>query len=215
MNKTAVRYLGFTSNKSALGQILLMEELVDQNSDIKRGKIIGILKDFQITAPNHKQAPLILLNSDFLSKTAISRKKQNAIIRLKTGKDRGKLALLDQEWASIHQNRAPARRALAQIMKNQVKNEILFQKLAFLFAISLSILSLISLFAIIRAHFQLMMREINILHAFGKSMYKILCFCFKGFLKQIILLISTFIFPAYFIVQSWLKTYPSSYELSI
>ncbi len=60
INETAVKELGFGTPEKALGQPLLWEVWVSESDSLKRGKVIGVVKDFHYKSLYEKVGPAVL-----------------------------------------------------------------------------------------------------------------------------------------------------------
>ncbi|WP_247236749.1 permease prefix domain 2-containing transporter [Telluribacter sp. SYSU D00476] len=207
INETAVKALGWSTPEQALGKEMLWPKWVPANpaDTLKRGKVIGVVKDFHYKSLHQKIEPLVLHVHEPAYYTMVA--------RVRPEKMAAALDFLKTEWEA----RAPEFPFEYEILDQQFAkfydSEQIFKKLFLLFT-SLSIfIACLGLLGLATFMAQQRTKEIGIRKVMGASVAGIVMLLSKDFLKLVMVGIIIASPLAWYFMNQWLQSF--SYRVDI
>ncbi|HEV7350816.1 ABC transporter permease [Telluribacter sp.] len=207
VNEATVKSFGWRSPQEALGKELLWNKWAPSNpaDTIKRGKVIGVVKDFHYKSLHHKIEPLVL----HIHKPAY----YAMVARVRPENVAAALEFLKLKW----QERAPEWLFEYELLDQQFarfyENEQIFRNLFVLFT-SLSIfIACMGLLGLATFMAQQRTKEIGIRKVMGASIAGIIVLLSKDFLKLVLVGIVIATPLAWYFMNEWLQSF--SYRIDV
>ncbi|MFH1194893.1 MAG: FtsX-like permease family protein [bacterium] len=198
LNESAVKDLGFTSPKEAIGAVI-------RHNNFEVGKVIGVIKDYHQQSLEKEIEPTIFVGTnrgDFF------------VFDVSTKNVQGKIQAIEKNFRQMFPGNPFEYNFLDEFFNKQYKSDIQTAKILSVFTFlsifisSLGLVGLSSLMIIQRT------KEIGIRKVLGASIRSLLALLSKEFIKW--LLISNIIaFPvAYFFMNKWLEDFAYRIDIS-
>ena len=206
INEQAVTYLGFNSAEEALENEIQWQKW-DDESQFKKGKIIGVVKDFHIKSLKHKIEPVVItMEPRFYS-----------YLTVRIDGNQTKTALLEiEDWWKSSGVEMPIRyEFLSQTFAKEYEKE---SKLNFLFKILTLIgivLSVIGVMAMISFHVNIRLKELSIRQVLGAKRSSLIGLLAKPYLIIILISYVVAVPLTVYILNNWLDNYAYHITISV
>jgi putative ABC transport system permease protein len=207
INETAVKSLGWSSPEQALGQEMLWPkwEPAHLADTLKRGRVVGVVKDFHYKSLHQKIEPLVLHMYEPAYYTMVA--------RVRPEKMADALNFLKAKWEA----RAPEFPFEYEILDQQFakfyESEQTFKQLFLLFT-SLSIfIACLGLLGLATFMAQQRTKEIGIRKVLGASVAAIVVLLSRDFLKLVLIGILIATPLAWYFIEQWLLSF--SYRIDV
>ena len=208
INETAVKDLGFGTPEKAIGQTLKWNEWIPQDSlnPVKKGKIIGVVKDFHMKSLHEKLSTTIIqIYPQVLSKFAVKVKTADlpaTLESIKTTWDRFvpdyplDYKFLDENFAAMYN----AERKLSTLL--------------WIFTAMAIFIGCLGLFGLAAFSAEQRVKEIGIRKVLGATVFNIVVLLSKTFLRPV-LIASLIAFPiAWWAMSKWLQDFEYRVNIS-
>lgn len=201
LNETAVRNFGFGTPQQALGKEILWPKWVHRNpaDTLKRGKIIGVVNDFNYKSLHQTIEPLVL----HIFPAVFS----SLVVRVQPDDLQTTLDFLKAEW----QKQAPDWPFEYQIVDQQFaafyRSEQLFGTLFSLFTGLSIFIACLGLFGLATFMAQQRTKEIGVRKVLGASVASITLLLSKDFLKLVVIAIIVASPIAWYVMTKWLADF--------
>jgi putative ABC transport system permease protein len=206
INEAAVKELGFGSPVAALGQQLHWEKWIpDSINPIKKGKIIGVVKDFHVKSLHEKVGTVVMhIYPEVLVKMAVKVKSDNLPATIQH---------IKQTWTKFAPEFPPDYNFLDENFAAMYSAENKLSTLLWIFTLMAIFIGCMGLFSLAAFSAEQKTKEIGIRKVLGASVFNITTLLSKSFLKPVF--ISTLLaFPiAWWLLKNWLENYP--YRVSV
>lgn len=206
LNETAVRELGFESPASAIGQNLHWN-MWNHNQALKKGKVIGVVKDFHYKSLHERvsSAVLHIYPSAFYQMA----------LRLQTDDLPATIASIKAVWDNFDTGQPFDYSFIDENFEAMYTAEVKMSKLLILFTMLTIFVACIGLLGLVAYAAEQRTKEIGIRKVLGASSGNILALLSKDFLKLVLLAIVPASIAGWFLMQYWLENFPYRIELSI
>ncbi|HEU4471077.1 MAG TPA: FtsX-like permease family protein [Flavisolibacter sp.] len=201
INETAVRMLGFQTPEKALGQRLDWNKWTpDSLEPVKRGKVIGVVKDFHYKSLHEKvAASVIQIYPPMAVKVAV---------KLTTVDVSGTLAFIKNTWTKFAPGYPLDYVFMDESYGRMYQAEEKLASLLWLFTMMAIVVACMGLFALAALGAEQRTKEIGIRKVLGASVLTIVGLLSWSFLR-LVLLAALIAFPiAWWVANSWLKDFP-------
>ena len=201
LNETAVKELGWGKAENAIGKGF-------EWGLGKKGKIIGVVKDFHFNSLHQKVLPVVMHIMPvasgwygFLSARVNTNDMQKSIESLKT------------TWAKVFPAHQPEYFFVDEDYKKQYKSEQRLSSLSIIFSILTIFISCLGLLGLVMVAVSQRIKEIGVRKVLGASVSNVVGLLSKDFLK-LVLLAGIIAFPiAWFSMNKWLQDF--AYRINI
>ncbi|HKZ66239.1 MAG TPA: ABC transporter permease [Chitinophagaceae bacterium] len=201
INETAVKDLGFGTPEKAIGQRLNWNEWspVDSLNPVKKGKVIGVVKDFHYKSLHEKvTASVIQIYPQVSFKVAV---------KLKTADIKNTIAYINTTWNKFSPGYPLDYKFMDESYGKMYKSEERLSSLLWIFAIMAIIVGCMGLFALAAFSAEQRTKEIGIRKVLGASALSIMGLLSKNFLG-LVLLASVIAIPvAWLAMNKWLEDF--------
>jgi putative ABC transport system permease protein len=171
-----------------------------------KGKIIGVVKDFNYRSVHSRVEPLIIVNHLFGA--------QNLLVKLTRTPDQAILADLEKTWKEINPQSPFGFQPLNNSLVQMYQADQRFKNLLFTCSTIAIILSAIGLFGLIFMHVQRKIKEIGIRKVNGAKISEILTMLNKDFIKWVAIAFVVATPIAYYAMHKWLENFAYKTKLS-
>jgi len=193
LNESGMNRLGWNDPNEAIGQQIRWQN--------RRGRVIGIIKDFHFMSANQAIEPFLLtLNGD--------RTPGYISIKLKTNNYRNSLSGIEKTFNETMPNRIFEYEFLDTDFDVQYKSEEKFMSIFSIFTIVAICIACLGLYGLASYISETRYKEIGIRKVLGASVPSILILLNKGFTKLVIIAIIIATPLAYLAVSKWIITFP-------
>ena len=207
INETAVREFGFGTPENAVGKALHWEEWAptDTLNPVKKGKIIGVVKDFHYKSLHEKlTASVIHIYPQVLFKVAV---------KLKAGATKEGIAHIQNIWAQFAPGYPLEYQFMDETYGKMYESETKLSDLLSIFTIMAIVVGCLGLFGLAAFSAEQRTKEIGIRKVLGASLANIIGLLSKNFLLMVVIA-SLIAFPiAWWAMNNWLEEFP--YRISI
>lgn len=208
INETAVKEFGYGTPEKAVGQTILWDEWEpkDTNNRVKRGKVVGVIRDFHFKSLHEKVTPCVIqLYPQVLYKIAA---------KLKTANLQGTIAHINKVWEQFSPGYPLDYKFMDDTFGKMYETERKLSSLLWIFAIMAIVVGCMGLFGLAAFSAEQRTKEIGIRKVLGASIFHIIGLLSKNFLLMV-LLSSIIAFPiAYWAMSSWLEDFPYRVNIS-
>ncbi|HEY0058296.1 MAG TPA: ABC transporter permease [Flavisolibacter sp.] len=208
INETAVKEFGYGTPEKALGQTISWDEWEpqDTNNPIKKGKVVGVIKDFHFKSLHEKVTPCVIhIYPQVLYKVAA---------KLKTSNMQGTIAHINNVWEQFSPGYPLDYKFMDETYGQMYATERKLSSLLWIFAIMAIVVGCMGLFGLAAFSAEQRTKEIGIRKVLGASIFNIVGLLSKNFLLMV-LLSSIIAFPvAYWAMNSWLEDFPYRVNIS-
>ena len=206
INETAVKELGFGTPEKALGQRLNWNKWVpDSLNPVKKGKVIGVIKDFHYKSLHEKVTTSVLqIYPPVAFKVAV---------KLKTSDIGHTIAFINDTWNKFSPGYPLDYQFMDESYGKMYASEEKLGSLLWAFTIMAIVVGCMGLFALAAFSAEQRVKEIGIRKVLGANVLNIVGLLSKNFLI-LVLLASVIAFPvAWWAMNNWLEDFP--YRITI
>lgn len=208
INETAVKAFGFNSAEAALGQVILWDEWepLDSTQPVKRGKVIGVVKDFHYKSLHEKvTASIIQLYPQVTSTVAI---------KLRSSDMPSSVAHVNNVWKRYAPGFPLDYKFVDETYGKMYSSEEKLSTLLWIFAIMAIVVGCMGLFGLAAFSAEQRTKEIGIRKVLGANVLNIVGLLSKNFLLLVVIA-AVIAFPvAWWAMNSWLDDFPYRVEIS-
>jgi len=207
INETAVREFGFGTPEKAIGQPMAWNEWEpeDTANPIKRGQVIGVVKDFHYKSLHEKVTPSVIqLYPQVLFKVAV---------KLKTADVKNTIAHINKVWGQFSPGYPLDYKFMDETYGKMYETEGKLSQLLWIFAIMAILVGCMGLFGLAAFSAEQRTKEIGIRKVLGAGVFNIVGLLSKNFIILVVIA-SLIAFPiAYWAMNSWLEDF--NYRINI
>jgi putative ABC transport system permease protein len=207
ISETAVKELGFGTPERALGQRLHWDKWIpDSLNPIKKGKVIGVIKDFHYTSMHDKLGTVILqIYPPILEKIAV---------KVKAADMPNTIAYIEKVWNKFSPDYPLDYKFLDENFAAMYKAEDKLGSLLWIFTLMAIVVGCMGLFGLAAFSAEQRNKEISIRKVLGASVGSIITMLSKSFLKPVFIA-SLIAFPiAWYGMNKWLENFPYRVNIS-
>jgi putative ABC transport system permease protein len=208
INETAVRELGLGTPEKAIGQRLHWNEWepVDTLDPVKRGKVIGVVKDFHVKSLHEKLSTTILhIYPQVLVKMAV---------KVKAADLPNTIENIKNTWNKFAPDYPLDYKFLDENFAAMYNSEDKLSTLLWIFTVMAIFIGCMGLFGLAAFSAEQRIKEIGIRKVLGASVFNITAMLSKTFLKPV-LIASLIAFPiAWWAMHSWLEDFEYRVHIS-
>jgi putative ABC transport system permease protein len=200
INETAVKELGFGTTGAALGQRLNWEKWEpDSLNPIKKGKVIGVVKDFHVKSLHEKlNATVLQIYPPVLSKIAV---------KVKAADMPATIHFIKTTWNKFSPEYPLDYKFLDENFEAMYRSESKLSTLLWIFTIMAIFVGCMGLFGLAAFSAEQRVKEIGIRKVLGASVLNIVAMLSKTFLLPVFIA-SLIAFPiAWWAMHSWLQDF--------
>lgn len=202
INETAVKEWGFGTPEKAIGQAIHWDEWepVDTTEPVKKGKIIGVVKDFHYKNLREKVTPTVIQLYPQITYTIAA--------KIKTADVKSTLAFINNKWSQFVPAYPLDYKFVDESYGAMNKSEEKLSDLLWIFTIMAIFIGCMGLFGLAAFSAEQRTKEIGIRKVLGANVFNIMSLLSKNFLLLVV--ISSFIaFPvAWWAMNNWLNDFP-------
>jgi putative ABC transport system permease protein len=207
INETAVKEFGFGTPEKALGQPIHWDKWVaDSVNPVKKGRVIGVIKDFHYKSLHEKVEPAVLqIYPPVSSKIAVKVK----------GTDlKNTIAHIEKTWNKFSPGYPLNYKFMDESFGEMYKSEDKLSSLLWIFTGMAIVVGCMGLFGLAAFSAEQRTKEIGIRKVLGASVTSIVTMLSKNFLRPV-LIASVIAFPiAWFLMNKWLEDFPYRVNIS-
>jgi putative ABC transport system permease protein len=209
INETAVQNLGFGTPEKAIGQRLNWDNEwvpVDTLDPVKRGKVIGVVKDFHVKSLHEKLSTTVLqIYPQVLEKIAV---------KVRVADLPNTIAHIKATWNKFSPDYPLDYKFLDENFAVMYSSEDKLSTLLLIFTIMAIFIGCMGLFGLAAFSAEQRIKEIGIRKVLGASVLNITAMLSKTFLKPV-LIASLIAFPiAWWAMKNWLQDFEYRVEIS-
>lgn len=207
INETAVKELGFETPENAIGQQLAWDKWIpDSAHPVKRGKVIGIVKDFHYKSLHEKVSTAVLeIYPQVVSKIAV---------KVKTADLQNTLSFIKSAWNKFSPDYPLDYNFLDENFDKMYKSEDKLSSLLWIFTAMAIFVGCMGLFGLAAFSAEQRTKEIGIRKVLGASVMSIVTMLSKSFLRPVFIA-SVLAFPAaWWAMNKWLEDFPYRVNIS-
>jgi putative ABC transport system permease protein len=204
INESAVRELGFGTPEKAIGQPLQWSKWYGEGDSIKRGRVIGVIKDFHYSSLHEK-----------ISTTILQLFPEHYQMAVKVSGDdiRSTINYMQSTWSAFNQEYPFEYKFLDENFNRMYKAEDRLSTLLLIFTIMAIFVGCLGLFGLAAFSAEKRAKEISIRKILGAGITDIVSLLSRRFIALIVVA-SLVAFPiAWWAMQEWLQHFP--YRLSM
>jgi len=201
INETAVKELGFGTPEQAIGRELAWSKWVpDSVNPVKRGNVIGVVKDFHYKSLHEKVSTAVLeIYPQVVAKVAI---------KVRTDDLANTIAFIRSAWNNFSPDYPFSYSFLDENFDKMYKSEDKLNTLLLIFTCMAIFIGCMGLFGLAAFSAEQRVKEIGIRKVLGASVISIVAMLSKSFLR-LVLIASLVAFPiAWWIMNRWLEDFP-------
>ncbi|GAB4046654.1 permease prefix domain 2-containing transporter [Spirosoma litoris] len=207
INEAAVQTFGFGSPQQALGKEMLWNKWVPSNptDTLKRGRVIGVVKDFNYKSLHQKIEPVVL----HMFPAVFS----NLVLQVQPTNLPATLDFLKDKWQTLAPEWPFDYKIVDEEFARFYQSEQLFGKLFSLFTALSIFIACLGLFGLTTFMAQQRMKEIGVRKVLGASVTSIVMLLSKDFLKLVLVAIVIAAPIAWWVMNQWLQDF--AYRIDI
>ncbi|MFC5410250.1 ABC transporter permease [Larkinella bovis] len=207
LNETAVRAFGFGSPQQALGQVLSWPkwEAAYPGDTLKRGRVIGVVKDFNYKSLHQKVEPVVMHQFPVAFSSLVLRVQPT---NLPTALD-----FLKEKWRTQAPDWPFDYQVVDQEFAQFYRSEQLFGKLFSLFTTLSILIAGLGLFGLATFMAQQRTKEIGVRKVLGASVASLVVLLSKDFLKLVVIAIGLASPLAWYAMNNWLADFAYRIDL--
>jgi putative ABC transport system permease protein len=203
LNESAVKMLGWKSSQEAIGKQIR----INVNRDhLKRGAVIGVVKDFHFISLHQKIDPIILFVEPMFF--------HNILVRISTNGIDGTLANIKQIWNRINPEYPFDYEFLSDVFAAKYITDNRFKIVMELFSSIAVVIACIGLFSVSLFTTERRIKEIGIRKVLGASVSEVVIMLMKDITKWIVLANIIALPAAYFFMNKWLQDFAYRIDIS-
>jgi putative ABC transport system permease protein len=207
LNETAVRELGWGSPAAAIGKAIEWNIWAPATpaDSIKRGKVIGVVKDFNYKTIHQKIEPMVLqiLPSEY----------SHVVVRIRPEATTVALGVLEDKWQSLASEWPFEYTFLDEQFADQYRSEQIFSKVFGLFTFLSIFITCLGLFGLSAFMAEQRTKEIGVRKVMGASVVSIIGLLSKDFLKLVLIALLVASPVAWYAMNRWLQGF--AYKVDI
>ncbi len=204
LNETAVKNYGFGTPEEAIGHPVEWE-MWDGPDSVKRGEVIGVVKDFHFKSLREQLAPVVMHIYPQASYTITLRVKSDDITSTIAG--------AKETYESLMPGTPFSYKFLDENFEVMYKTEEKLSTLFSLFTTIAIIVACMGLFGLVEYSVNLRLREIGIRKVFGASLNSLILLLTKKYFILILIAFVLIIPVSYYASDEWLSSF--AYRISI
>jgi len=204
LNEAAVQSLGFGTPLIALGQPIHWTKWFGGGDSIKRGKVIGVVKDLYLTSLHEKVRPTVIQLFPVYFQMAV---------KIKSADIKGSLAYIETTWNKFNEQFPFEYKFLDENFSKMYQNEDKLSKLLWIFAALAIFIGCLGLFGLAAFAAEQRNKEISIRKVLGASTSHIAYILSKNFLLMVLIASFIAIPIAWWAMSNWLQDF--SYKINI
>ncbi len=207
INETAVKEFGFDTPEKALGQKVHWEKWEpDSLNPVKKGRVIGVIKDFHYKSLHEKVEPAVLQIYPVVS--------AQVAVKVNAGDLQNTLAHIEQVWNKFSPAYPLNYKFMDESFDEMYKTEDKLSTLLWVFTIMAIVVGCMGLFGLAAFSAEQRTKEIGIRKVLGASIMSIVTMLSRNFLKPV-LIASVIAFPiAWYLMNKWLEDFPYRVNIS-
>jgi putative ABC transport system permease protein len=208
LNETAVKDLGWGKPADALGREIYWDKWVGKTEadTVKRGRVIGVVKDFHFKSFHQKIEPLVLhiFPAGF----------NEFVVRIRPENTAATLSFLEQKWAKLAPNWPFDYKFLDDQFAKLYESEQAFGRLFGVFTGLSIFVACLGLFGLASFTAQQRTKEIGVRKVLGASVGSIVALLSKDFLKLVGIAFVLAAPLAWYFMGQWLQNFVYRVEMS-
>ena len=207
INETAVKEMGFKSADQAIGRQIHWNKWVpDSINPVKRGKVIGVVKDFHYKSLHEKVRPAVL---HIYPQVAVK-----MALKVKQADLTQTLEYIKSTWNRFSPAYPFDHKFLDENFEAMYQSEQKLSTLLSIFTLMAILVGCLGLFGLAAFNAEQRTKEIGIRKVLGATAMNIVSMLSKKFLKPV-LIASLIAFPvAWWLMRSWLADFPYRIDIS-
>jgi putative ABC transport system permease protein len=207
INETAVKHFGFNSPEDALGKPIYWKEWAptDTLEPMKKGKIIGIVQDFNYQSLHEKVAASVI--------QLYPQEQYKIAVKISPNKTREAIAYIQTLWDEYVPEYPIDYQFMDESFEMMYRNEVKLSKLLWYFSIMAILIGCMGLFALAALSAEERTKEIGIRKAMGAKSLQILTLLSKNFLILVLIASAIAIPVAWIAMNFWLEDF--AYRIDI
>jgi putative ABC transport system permease protein len=201
INETAVKEFGFETPEKALGQRVHWDKwLPDSLNPVKKGRVIGVIKDFHYKSLHEKVAAAVIQIYDSIDFKVAA--------KLKTADIRNTLTYVDKTWKKFNTEFPLDYKFMDATYGAMYEAEDKLSSLLTIFTFLAIFVGCMGLFGLAAFNAEQRTKEISIRKILGASNFNIVRLLTKSFITPV-LIASVIAFPvAWWAMNAWLQDFP-------
>ena len=207
INETAVKEFGFETPEKAIGKPLHWNEWspADTTQPVKKGKVIGVVKDFHYKNLHEKIAASVI--------QLYPQENFKVAAKLNTRNISGTIQAITAEWNKFSPGYPIDYKFMDETYGAMYSNEGKLASLLWIFTLTAIVVGCMGLFGLAAFHAEQRTKEIGIRKVLGASIFNIVGLLSINFIKMV-LIAAVIAFPiAWWAMNKWLEDY--SYRITI
>ncbi|GGB87648.1 ABC transporter permease [Dyadobacter sediminis] len=207
LNETAVRELGWGKPESAIGKTVNWRQWQPATpaDSIKRGKVIGVVKDFNYKTIHQKIEPMVL--------QIVPAEFSQVVVRIRPEASRSALAMLAEKWKAAASEWPFEYTFLDEQFAAQYKSEQIFSKVFGLFTFLSIFITCLGLFGLAAFTAEQRTKEIGVRKVLGASVASIVALLSKDFLMLVLIALVIASPVAWYAMNYWLEAFAYRIEI--
>jgi putative ABC transport system permease protein len=205
INETGVKNLGFGTAEKALGQTLTWPTWSNPDS-LKKGQVIGVVKDFHFKSLYDKVEPAVLqIYPNAYSKVAV---------KIKTAGIEGTLAHVKKTWNQFTPDYPLEYNFLDESFNQMYKADDKLKSLLSIFTAVTIFVGCLGLFGLAAYAAERRRKEVGIRKVLGASVKGIVLHLSKDFIKLVLIALIIASPIAWYLMNKWLQNFPYRVNIS-
>ncbi|HEX2684505.1 MAG TPA: FtsX-like permease family protein, partial [Ferruginibacter sp.] len=207
INETAVKELGFGTPEQALGKDMLWNKWIpDSLNPVKKGRVIGVVKDFHYKSLHEKvSSAVLIIYPEVVAKVAV---KVRAADIAKT------ITFIKAEWNKFSPDYPLDYNFLDENFEKMYRSENKLSGLLWIFTLMAIVVGCMGLFGLATFSAEQRVKEIGIRKVLGASALNITAMLSKTFLKPVFIA-SILAFPVgWWVMNKWLQDFAYRVHIS-
>ena len=205
INESAVQSLGFGTPEKAIGQEINWRKWFGEGDTIKRGQVIGVVKDMHVTSLHEKVRPTVIHIFPVYFQMAV---------KVKSADLKQSIAHIERTYNTINPQFPFEYKFLDDNFDKMYKNEERLSTLLWVFAALAIFIGCLGLFGLAAFAAEQRTKEISIRKVLGASIPHIAYLLSKNFLVMVLIASLIAIPVAWWAMNSWLEEFPYKIDIS-
>ena len=207
LNETAVRELGWGTPARAIGQSISWRQWEPPTpaDSIKRGKVIGVVKDFNYKTIHQKIEPMVL--------QIVPAEYSHLVVRIRPAATTTALGILGDKWRAVASEWPFEYTFLDEQFADQYRSEQIFGKVFGLFTFLSIFITCLGLFGLAAFTAEQRTKEIGVRKVLGASVTSIVALLSKDFLTLVVIALLIAAPIAWYAMSHWLESFAYRVEM--
>ncbi|GAB3048672.1 ABC transporter permease [Spirosoma pulveris] len=207
LNETAVRELGWGTPAKAIGRSINWRQWEPPTpaDSIKRGKVIGVVKDFNYKTIHQKIEPMVL--------QIVPAEYSHLVVRIRPGATTTALGVLGEKWRAVASEWPFEYTFLDEQFADQYRSEQVFGKVFGLFTFLSLFITCLGLFGLAAFTAEQRTKEIGVRKVLGASVTSIVALLANDFLQLVLIALLIASPIAWYAMSHWLAGF--AYRVAI